>query len=98
MAHKAPRTAWKKGQSGNPKGRPPKGYSITEWFKQMLKSNPDVKEAIGKSITEKAVAGDTAAQKLIWQYMDGLPTQPVDHTTGGQPIIFNVTRGKEKND
>gem|GEM_PF-5523735 len=62
----------------------------------MLKSNPDVKEAIGKSITEKAVAGDTAAQKLVWQYMDGLPTQPVDYR--GQPIIFNVTRGKEKND
>lgn len=76
MSNKA--TQFKPGQSGNPNGRPPKGYSITEWFKEMLNSNPDVKDAIGKSIMKKALEGDTAAQKMVWQYMDGMPKQSTD--------------------
>lgn len=70
-------TSWKPGESGNPNGRPPKGYSITEWFKNMLNSNPDVRDAMGKSIIKKALEGDTAAQKMVWQYMDGMPQQNV---------------------
>jgi len=66
---------WKKGESGNPNGRPPKGYSITEWFQNMLHSRPEVKEAMGNSILKKALEGDATAQKLIWNYMDGMPLQ-----------------------
>lgn len=61
----------------NKDGRPPKGYSITEWFKNMLNSKPEVKDAIGKSIMKKALEGDTTAQKMVWQYMDGMPKQNV---------------------
>jgi len=75
-------TSWKEGQSGNPNGRPPKGYSITEWFKEMLNSKPEVKEAIGKSIMKKALEGDTTAQKMVWQYMDGMPKQTLEHEGG----------------
>jgi len=57
----------------NPTGRPPKGYSITAWFKQMLASKPEVKDAIGKSIVKKALEGDVAAQRMVWSYMDGMP-------------------------
>lgn len=79
MAKGAPTPAsYKPGQSGNPNGRPPKGYSITEWFKNMLNSKPEVKDAIGKSILKKALEGDTTAQKMVWQYMDGMPKQTVD--------------------
>lgn len=66
---------FKKGESGNPKGRPKKGYSITEWFKNMLAAEPDVKEQLGRSILEKALKGDPTAVKLIWNYMDGMPKQ-----------------------
>lgn len=66
-------TRFKKGQSGNPNGRPKKGYSITEWFREMLNSNPDVRDAIGKSIVKKALEGDSSAQRLVWNYMDGQP-------------------------
>lgn len=62
----------------NRKGRPKKGYSITEWFREMLNSKPEVKDAIGKSILQKALKGDTAAQKIIWQYMDGMPEQKMN--------------------
>lgn len=68
----------KKGADANPNGRPKKGYSITEWFKEMLDSKPEVKDAIGKSILKKALDGDSAAQKMVWQYMDGMPTQSHD--------------------
>lgn len=80
-------TQWKPGQSGNPNGRPKKGYSITEWFREMLDSKPEVKDAIGKSILKKALDGDTTAQKMVWQYMDGMPQQDV--TSGGKPITVS---------
>lgn len=74
-------------QNINRNGRPPKGYSITEWFREMLDSKPEVKDAIGKSILKKALDGDTAAQKMVWQYMDGMPQQDV--TSGGKPITVS---------
>jgi hypothetical protein len=80
------------GVSGNPNGRPPKGYSITEWFRDMLNSKPEVKDSIGKAILEKALAGDQAAQKLIWNYMDGMPLQGLELTgKNGEDIKQNLT-------
>jgi len=90
--------SFKPGQSGNPNGRPPKGYSITEWFKEMLKSQPEVKDAIGKSIIKKALEGDSTAQKLVWNYMDGLPQGFVDVTSMGEKMEGGVVIYKpEKN-
>lgn len=78
---KAPvRTSWKKGQTGNPNGRPPKGYSITEYFQEMFGANPEVKEALAKAILTKALRGDVTAQKLLWSYMDGQPPQTIKHS------------------
>ena len=81
------KTSYKPGQSGNLKGAPKKGYSITEWFKDMLDSKPEVKDAIGKSIMKKALEGDVAAQRLVWSYMDGMPKQAIDHTSNGNTIL-----------
>lgn len=71
---------WKKGQSGNPHGRPKKGYSITETFRQLLEGKPEIRKQLAQSILNKALIGDVAAQKLIWQYMDGMPKQEIDAT------------------
>lgn len=62
-------------QNINTNGRPKKGYSITEWFQEMLNSKPEVKDAIGKSILKKALEGDPSAQRMVWSYMDGMPVQ-----------------------
>lgn len=70
-------TSFKPGESGNPNGRPPKGYSITEMMKEMLSSKPEVKETLGKVIITKALEGDITAIKTVWQYMDGMPKQNV---------------------
>lgn len=89
-------TSFKKGEEwrGNANGRPPKGYSITEWFKSMLNSRPEVKDAIGNSILKKALEGDTTAQKLVWNYIDGMPKQSVGVEGTGEdgaiPVIVTV--------
>lgn len=77
--HKNPGT-WKQGQSGNPNGRPPKGYSISEMMKEMLDNKPEVKASLGKVILDKALEGDMVAIKTLWQYMDGMPQQNVSGT------------------
>ena len=87
MSKPNPQNQFKPGQSGNPKGRPKKGYSITEWFKNMLASNPEMKDELGKSIMAKALKGDPTALKLVWNYMDGMPKQTIDATvTTPSPI------------
>lgn len=77
-------TSWKPGQSGNPKGRPSRGHSISDWFKAMLSSDQETKEKLTRAILKQALRGDVAAQKMIWQYMDGMPQQ--DITSGGEPL------------
>ena len=83
MSNSKPKASWKKGQSGNLEGRPKKGYSITEWFQEMLNSDPEVKNELGQAILAKAKAGDPTALKLVWNYMDGLPKQAVDVNSSG---------------
>jgi hypothetical protein len=66
---------WQKGQSGNPKGRPEKGCSITELVKEMLANDPKTKRRLVKMLLGKAMAGDLHAMKLVMQYVDGMPVQ-----------------------
>lgn len=86
-------TSFKPGESGNPNGRPPKGYSITEMMKEMLANEPKVKETLGKVIITKALEGDTTAIKTVWQYMDGMPKQTIDATVTVPTPIYD---GKSK--
>ena len=46
---KLPSTAWKSGQSGNPKGRPKSDYSVSEQAREVL-SEVNVYDADGRSI------------------------------------------------
>lgn len=69
----------KKGAQANPNGRPPKGYSITEYFREMIASQPEKKKKLVNAIFEKALQGDVSAQKMIWQYMDGQAPQTINH-------------------
>lgn len=83
---------FKPGVSGNPNGRPKKGYSITEMMKEMLANKPEVKAAIGAAIAEKAMAGDQTAVKTLWAYMDGAPKQGIEITgEDGGPIEQSLT-------
>ena len=94
-------TSWKAGQSGNLKGRPLKKDSITHLMNEFLKKKPKgqkvtYKEIFIKKAFKKAIDGDIPAMKLIWNYIDGLPTQNVN--LGGQgdnPILTKDLTKKE---
>jgi len=82
------------GQSGNPKGRPPV-FSLTDMIRRKLQEVPPeyakdkksyadllVTSVLHKGIVEK----DHSSQKLILNYIDGLPKQSLDVTSEGKPI------------
>ena len=75
-----------KGQSGNPKGRPKGSFTnLTRLLKEKLQDVPDGKkesyaELLIKSILHKAlIEKDHQSQKLIINYVDGLPRQSIDN-------------------
>ena len=85
------RTSFKKGEIHNPKGRPPKGHSITETIKAMMDEKPEIKRALGAKILEMAMKGDITAMKTLWNYMDGMPVQASEISgKGGSGIVLNL--------
>jgi len=94
---------WQKGQSGNPKGRPPRGYATSERIRTALAE--DLPEILAK-VVEKAKAGDLAAAKIIMDRV--VPAyRPVEEplavrslvnagslTAQGEAIIRAVARGE----
>jgi hypothetical protein len=79
---------FKKGQSGNPKGRP-KLPDLKEAMAKILGEEKDGKialEAILAGLRAKAVRGDARAAELLLKYTYRQPTQEVDITTNGKEI------------
>lgn len=74
-----------KGQSGNPNGRPKGSISITTRIKRELQKMPRGQkitylEALIKKILKKAIVDeDKETIKLIWNYVDGMPKQALEH-------------------
>ena len=82
---------FKKGQSGNPKGRPLGSVSVTEAVKRKLlevfpatgsDQNKEKKLYLDKlveRILENGIQnGESRTQKDIWNYMDGQPKATID--------------------
>ena len=77
---KPPRhSQWKKGQSGNPKGRPRSSLNVSELFTQMLRQKAVVKhgkttrritrlEQILEAMMENAAAGATPQVKMVLEH------------------------------
>lgn len=69
---------WKKGECGNPNGRPKKEFSMTEAFKEVLsEKDPTTKIERYRIIINKAVSmatrGDTDMIKYIINRLEGMP-------------------------
>jgi len=67
---------WKKGQSGNPAGRPP-GKTLKEFAREYLMSLPD---------DEKVEYLASLPADIVWKMAEGNPSNNTDVTSGEQPI------------
>ena len=89
MAVKRNKTGqFKKGQSGNPKGRAPRKKE--ERFMEVSIAAVSLKDwrEIIKYATKQAKRGDSQARKFLADYLLGPPQQKLDVTSGGKPIVF----------
>ena len=76
-------------QNINKNGRPPKGYSITETIKAMMDEKPEIKRELGAKVIEMAKKGDITAIKLVWAYLEGMPTEKHEVSgPEGRPITI----------
>lgn len=69
---------WKKGQSGNLKGRP-KGKTMKEWAREYLSKMTDEERDEWMSGLDKHV---------VWKMAEGNPETKTDVTSGGEKIVF----------
>lgn len=88
-------TRFKKGQSGNPKGRP-KLPDLREAIAKILADEKDghtALEATLMALRAKAVKGDIRAAEVLLDRGYGKAQQAIDHTTGGEKITQSIIIG-----
>ena len=86
-------------------GKPKGTRSFTTKVREALEKIAEGKdytyeEAFIKSILKKGIVdGDASTQKLIWNYLDGLPMQRTDITSGGKviPLLGGQSNGNNNN-
>ena len=64
--------AWKKGQSGNPNGRPRTGRAFAEALRAVGEEGDNL-EAVARKVWELAKAGDMRAIGMLANRLDGKP-------------------------
>lgn len=94
--------AWKKGQSGNPNGRPRKNKALSEELRRLLQG-----QALGKKetnlqvIVAKLVAlareGDKDAIRYIFDRLEGRPAQALELTGDKErPVRITYVDGNKE--
>jgi hypothetical protein len=84
------RRPWAKGQSGNPKGRPPKGLAFADLLNAALDDQALGKDGalpralIASAAIRKAMAGDLDAMKWIADRTDGKVKEQHQHDHAGK--------------
>lgn len=102
MANKQPpkKNQFKKGQSGNPKGRPPILPELKEAIAKVLGQEKDGTTALDAVITmlfNRALKGDIRAAQELLDRGFGKPKQEIDQNIKtDRPIVFeNVSKTHE---
>ena len=73
---------WKKGQSGNPGGRP-RWKPLTEALQRLYDEQPELLDQLAARLTVKAGQGDVGAFNAIADRLEGKVSQSIESTTGG---------------
>lgn len=92
---------FKKGQSGNPKGRPKKLPKLDELLADVLgeeQGGIEAAKAILMALRKKAVKGDVRAAEALLDRAYGKALQSIDHTTKGEKITPPVTWASPEKD
>ncbi len=94
-------TSWKKGQSGNPKGRPKKADCLTSLLKEEIeKTDPEDEhkrthiEMIVLATMRLAKQGNATALREIWERMDGKVRDKLE-LTGDSDLVQRLIAGRE---
>lgn len=88
---KAPKSAFKPGQSGNPNGRPVGSISlITILKKRLAEVSPDQRRTFAEvfvdNLIQDALDLDGPSRKLMIQYIEGMPRQQMTIETNKETI------------
>ena len=94
---------YKKGQSGNPKGRPKRGMTFKDILERMTegerisvgRKKPLKKEAIAAKVIELALKGEPWAVKWVADRMEGLPVQQIIQTGESELVVKRITVDNE---
>lgn len=85
-------SSWKKGQSGNPAGRPPKVESLTSYLRNMTH------KAAPASLLKKAFPNMTATQRKNMTYKQAMIAKLLELAVGGDlraiELVFERVDGK----
>lgn len=98
---------WKKGESGNPAGKPKGAFSLINLLKHKIQECPEGQDKktyadliIQRMMKESIEKGDIQHIKTIWAYIEGMPKQKtdIDLKSGGKVLQgFNYITPNEKN-
>lgn len=88
---------FKKGKSGNPKGRPKKLPQLDELLADVLgeeKDGIEAAKAILMALRAKATKGDVRAAEVLLDRAYGKSKQSIDVTTDKEPFILKINGTK----
>lgn len=90
-------TQFKKGQSGNPAGKPKKLPAIDDLLSEVLGDDGSGKSearAIIEALHKRAKKGDVRAAELLLERAYGKPKQPIEHSGEIKGFTISAASGK----
>ena len=87
---------WKKGQSGNPNGRPKSGFALNEYITELanveLEDKKTMLEAVVGKVYEEALDGNMSAINFLADRILGKPSQSIGiKDVSDEPIkVFDI--------
>ena len=90
---------FKKGKSGNPNGRPKKGFAISDILDtigdQAFSGDKTMKEAVLEKVYENVLAGDLNCAKFIADRTEGTALQKMSVTTNEPVQVLKIIDHEE---